>query len=83
VGVPWLPLLGAATLVVFATAAHILTRAFGAPLTSVLASLPLGDLLMAYVVARATVLGVRRGGLVWRDTTYPTSLLRDAQRVTM
>jgi hypothetical protein len=49
----------------------------------VLASLPLGDLLMAYVVARATVLGVRRGGLVWRDTTYPTSLLRDAQRVTM
>jgi hypothetical protein len=83
VGVPWLPLLGAGALAVFATAARILTRAFGAPLTSVLASLPLGDLLMAYVVARATVLGVRRGGLVWRDTTYPTSLLRDAQRVTM
>ena len=83
VGLPWLPLLGAGTLAVFATAARILTRAFGAPLMSVLASLPLGDLLMAYVFARATLLGVRRGGLVWRGTTYPTRLLRDGQRVTM
>ena len=83
VGLPWLPLLGAGTLAVFATAAKILTRAFGAPLASVLASLPLGDLLMAYVIARATLLGVRRGGLVWRGTTYPTRLLRDGQRVTM
>ena len=83
VGLPWLPLLGAGTLAVFATAARILTRAFGAPLMSVLASLPLGDLLMAYVIARATLLGVRRGGLVWRGTTYPTTLLRPGQRVTM
>jgi hypothetical protein len=83
VGLPLLPLLGAATLAVFATAARILTRAFGAPITSVLASLPLGDLLMAYVVARATVLGIGRGGLVWRGTTYPTKLLRAGQRVTM
>jgi len=82
-GPPWLPLLGAGTLAVFAIAARILTRAFGAPLVSVLASLPLGDLLMAYVIARATLLGVRRGGLVWRGTTYPTGLLRDGQRVTM
>jgi hypothetical protein len=50
---------------------------------SVLASLPLGDLLMAYVFARATLLGVRRGGLVWRGTTYPTALLRAGQRVAM
>ena len=83
VGLPWLPLLGAGTLAVFVTAARILTRAFGAPLTSVLASLPLGDLLMAYMIARATLLGVRRGGLVWRGTMYPTRLLRDGQRVTM
>jgi hypothetical protein len=83
VGLPWFPLLGAGTLAVFATAARILTRAFGAPITSVLVSLPLGDLLMAYVVARATVLGIGRGGLVWRGTTYPTKLLRAGQRVTM
>jgi hypothetical protein len=38
---------------------------------------------MAYVIARATVLGVRRGGLVWRGTTYPTELLRAGQRVDM
>ena len=83
VGLPWLPLLGAGTLAVFALAARILTRAFGAPLMSVLASLPLGDLMMAYVFARATLLGVRRGGLVWRGTTYPTAQLRSGQRVAM
>ena len=38
---------------------------------------------MAYVALRATVLGLRRGGLVWRGTTYPTALLRGGQRVAM
>jgi hypothetical protein len=83
VGLPWLPLVGAGALVLFGTAASILARAFGASLAAVLPSLPLGDLVMAYVVARATVLGVRRGGLVWRGTTYPTELLRAGQRVDM
>jgi hypothetical protein len=83
VGVPWLPLVGAGALVLFATAASVLTHAFGVSLAAVLPSLPLGDLLMAYVFARATVLGVRRGGLVWRGTTYPTELLRAGQRVDM
>jgi hypothetical protein len=54
-----------------------------APLRSKLPSLPLGDLVMSYVVARATVLGVLRGGLVWRGTTYPTELLRGGRRVDM
>jgi hypothetical protein len=83
VGVPWLPVVGAGALVLFGTAASILARAFGASLASVLPSLPLGDFVMAYVIARATVLGVRRGGLVWRGTTYPTELLRAGQRVDM
>jgi hypothetical protein len=38
---------------------------------------------MTYVIARATVLGVWRGGLVWRGTTYPTELLRGGRRVDM
>jgi hypothetical protein len=83
VGVPWLPAVGVGALIVFGAAAQILARAFGAPLAAVLPSLPLGDLVMAYVVARATVLGVWRGGIVWRGTTYPTELLRAGQRVEM
>ena len=58
-----------------------MARAFRAPLAYVLLSLPLGDFVMAYVVARATVLGIRRGGLVWRGTVYPTELLRGGRRV--
>lgn len=83
VGVPWLWVVGASGLVAFGVASIIIARAFRAPLAYVLPSLPLGDFVMAYVVARATVLGVRRGGLVWRGTMYPTELLRDGRRVDM
>lgn len=83
VGVPWLWAVGASGLLAFGVASVVIARAFHAPLGYVLLSLPLGDLVMAYIVARATVLGVRRGGLVWRGTTYPTELLRGGQRVDM
>ena len=83
VGVPWLWAVGASGLLAFGVASIIIARAFRAPLAYVLPSLPLGDFVMAYVVARATVLGVRRGGLVWRGTLYPTELLRDGRRVDM
>jgi len=83
VGVPWLWVVGMSGLLAFAAASIVFARAFRAPIAVVLLSLPLGDLLMAYIVARATVLGLRRGGLVWRGTTYPTMLLRDGRRVDM
>lgn len=81
VGVPWLWVVGAIGLLAFTAAAIVLARTFGGPIAYALGSLPLGDLLMAYVVARATVLGLRRGGLVWRGTTYPSDLLRAGRRV--
>lgn len=83
VGVPWLWMVGAAGLAMYAVAAFVGTRASGTSLVVALASLPLGDLAMAWIVARATVLGVWRGGLVWRGTTYPTALLRAGRRVAM
>jgi glycosyltransferase involved in cell wall biosynthesis len=83
VGLPWLPLVGVLALGAFATASVVLKRALGGPIAPVLLSLPLGDLVLAYVFTRATVLGVWRGGLVWRDTTYPSAALRDGRRVDM
>ena len=83
VGAPWLPLVGVIGLASFGAAAAVIARTFRAPIACVLLSLPFGDLLMAYVIARATVLGVRRGGLAWRGTTYPTALLRAGRRVDM
>jgi len=83
VGLPGLPAVGAAALAAFVAAAFVFTRACRESPFGVLLSLPVGDLLMSYVVARATVLGVLRGGLVWRGTTYPTAMLRAGQRVRM
>lgn len=44
-------------------------------------SMPLGDLLMAFVVLRAVWLGKKRGGLIWRGTVYPTAALEEGRRV--
>lgn len=37
---------------------------------------PLGSLLFVYIVVRAAVLALRRGGIRWRDTHYPLHALR-------
>ena len=83
VGLPWLPAVGVGALAVLVAAALVFTRACRESAAGVLLSLPLGDLLMSYVIARATLLGVLRGGLVWRGTLYPTEMLRAGQRVDM
>jgi hypothetical protein len=70
-------------LLAYGVGAAVIARAFGSPFAYVLLSLTVGDLLMTYVIARATVLGVLRGGLVWRGTAYPTAVLRAGQRVAM
>ena len=39
-------------------------------------TLPLGALVMAYMVLRSTVITLRQGGIVWRGTFYPLEDLR-------
>jgi glycosyltransferase involved in cell wall biosynthesis len=39
-------------------------------------TLPLGALVMAYMLLRSTVITLRQGGIVWRDTFYPIEELR-------
>jgi hypothetical protein len=83
VGVPWLWAVGACGLLAVVVASIVVAHTFRTPIAYVLLSLPVGDLLMTYVIARATVLGLYRGGLVWRGTMYPTELLRAGRRVDM
>ncbi|MCA9706564.1 MAG: glycosyltransferase [Myxococcales bacterium] len=46
------------------------------------AALPgVGTLPLAYAVARSCLLALRRGGVVWRGTFYPTPMVRAGQRV--
>jgi hypothetical protein len=37
---------------------------------------PLGALIFCYMLARSTVVTLRQGGIVWRDTFYPLDELR-------
>lgn len=41
---------------------------------------PLGATVMAFMIARAGVLGKARGGIFWRGTFYPTALLKPGRR---
>ena len=40
-----------------------------------------GLVLVAYLMVRSTILGMRMGGITWRGQLYPTTLLAAAQRV--
>lgn len=42
---------------------------------------PLGALMLIVMALRAGVLSLRRGGIIWRGTLYPTVLLRAGMRV--
>ncbi len=44
-------------------------------------STPFGDLMMAIVVLWGTWRGIRRGGVVWRGTHYPSAVLAAGRRV--
>jgi len=39
-------------------------------------TMPLGALIFSYMILRSTVVTLRQGGIVWRDTFYPLEDLR-------
>lgn len=39
-------------------------------------TLPLGALIFSYMILRSTIVTLRQGGIVWRDTFYPLDELR-------
>jgi hypothetical protein len=77
------PLTLAAGLVVLgvALAAQVVSNRFNGRSSGNLALLPLAELLSSYSLIRCGVLGVVRGGIVWRGTFYPTPVLRAGRRV--
>jgi hypothetical protein len=61
-------------------AAVAAARFFDLPTGAALA-LPLGIVLQFGIGVRAAVVGGLRGGVDWRDTFYPSAVLRAGQRV--
>lgn len=80
-GPQWLSIAGAIAISALIVSTVLISRWTGHALLPMLLSAPFGDLLMVYVVIRATILGARRGGLVWRGTVYPNALLASGMRV--
>jgi cellulose synthase/poly-beta-1,6-N-acetylglucosamine synthase-like glycosyltransferase len=79
-GLPWLRAIGALMLGVALLGTAIINRGFGRSMWSSL--LPaLGALLMTTFFLRSGYLAWRRGGVMWRGTIYPTSVLRGGSRL--
>ena len=41
---------------------------------------PIGTTILMIIMIRAGILGAKRGGVYWRDTFYPTKLLKEGKR---
>jgi len=80
-GLPWYGVVtGAIALVAQLGAALVFVRWLGRnPLLAL--TVPLGCVLVGAMAFNAAWRGGREGGVRWRDTFYPSALLRDAQRV--
>jgi glycosyltransferase involved in cell wall biosynthesis len=73
---PGLQILGAVTLMLATAQLGGLARSNGwSPLVALL--WPVGAVLFTAMMLRSGWLGWRRGGLVWRDSFYPTAMLKD------
>jgi glycosyltransferase involved in cell wall biosynthesis len=79
-GPSWLTWLSAVALVVGWFCAGGMARWMKRPLLPALL-VPVGALITGYILVRAGWVGWRRGGVVWRDTFYPSELLRERARV--
>jgi hypothetical protein len=72
---PWLQILGALTTILATAQLGGLARSNGwNPAVALL--WPVGATLFCAMMLRSGWLGWRRGGLVWRDTFYPTEMLK-------
>lgn len=80
VGVPWLPFLGVAAVVLRIAVLGLFSRQIGRQIRSTLV-FPVGSLLNNFLLLRSGFIGWRNGGIKWRGTFYPTDLLRQGQRV--
>jgi hypothetical protein len=79
-GAAWLHGLLAATAVVQLLATLAASRWTARP--SAPSFLPcVGFVLLSWMMLRAAIVGWQKGGIEWRGVLYPTSLLRDRQRV--
>lgn len=75
----WLRPLAAGSIGVGLAIGVLLARRAARPAVSVLA-MPLATLLFTYIVVRSVALGLLRGGIRWRKTFYPASMLRGRMR---
>ena len=76
--VVWVPAAWTCLLVLGSSA--MISRWLGRPLGASLLT-PVGAVLLAWMMVRGAWRGHKRGGVLWRETLYPTELLKEHQRL--
>ena len=79
-GISYLPFAGLAMLLIALATLALISRWGRHPLLPTL-FWPIGTFITVFLIVRAGILGVRRGGIYWRGTFYPTQLLKEGRRV--
>jgi cellulose synthase/poly-beta-1,6-N-acetylglucosamine synthase-like glycosyltransferase len=79
IGVWWMQIAGAIGLILAIATVVLFCRWMHRPVLAGLA-FPVGAAIFAFVVLRSGYFAIRRGGLLWRGTLYPTKVLRGGRR---
>ena len=80
VGIPALQAIGVLGMVMALATSVAISRWLNRPILPAL-FVPLGSVLVIWMVMRSGWVGYRRGGIVWRGTLYPTAMFRAGRRV--
>ena len=78
-GIPYLPILGLIMVSVVFFVSISMNKWLNRPILPSL-FLPIGITISTVLMFRTGILGVKRGGIYWRGTFYPTSLLKSGRR---
>jgi cellulose synthase/poly-beta-1,6-N-acetylglucosamine synthase-like glycosyltransferase len=78
---PWMWMVGVGAFSIAFVANAIFSRWAGIPMLPLWLSQPFGDILVSCLFIWSSWRGWRHGGLIWRDTVYPSSKIREGMRV--
>ncbi len=82
IGIPLLNFLGLIMVVMAIFTSSLISRWMNRPLLPSI-FYPIGSTILVIIMIRAGILGAKRGGVYWRNTFYPTKILKEGKRYSL